>query len=917
MEAMLDEPLPLSTTGNAPGEFLVGKIPSKDGAYHVVILARCDVAENLAATNATILFERFPQLDRVLVVGIAGAAPDPTKPENDVHLGDIVVSNEVGVIQYDYEKEILRGEAEVIHESRHPPRPPSARLLSAAKDLEVQDLKGESRWEANTARARLPWTDRPAFPDELHALDDPTEILSRSADPRRRPSSPRVIFGPIASANKLLKNARVRERLRKSFGVKAVEMEAAGVADAAWAQGAGFFIIRGICDYCDEFKADHWQGYAALIAAAYARALLEATRAAADAAHRSRKSADYPILGSLPEKARQSLNALAEQVERGEDLVAGLAELVEIEQTLPTHVNMAWPRKVPWALSVVATVSDLLGIAKLSHGETLACLALPFVSSAIQQLWSTDRLLSDFGHFDPRVCHSVNMAISSGDRKVDLVVLEPDRFRLKEYELQHARRAFFPAESRGGTPEKATKLQQLWEIARKMPDARQLAAFVLEDRRVAYEFRRHLRNIPDVLWEAWQQIELGVPESAALEYGGLRATSEALPLYMSWLSGLSPKECQGLLIRLAELFDLRWDLPSRNAVDCSAVTDYESWLLSHGRRTRRWLGPDIEALDVILFSEHSGRSLSDSVREYQSMAARLGFPSHWDEELASKLGQLSDDERSFAVDVREGWHDWLPDSMTHERGSLIAAAARLPPPAKKGNPIGKLFGPESKLGSTEAENLVIRQIRSAIHAPNYRVDLAVLCQVATALGKEKQITEMAERVRSAAKILGHDVSYGEDGISAAREFDDTDWILIRDRPPHALAIHGQVGAMTRQRLITRISSNPYYFYKHDGRDWHRRLSELYALFGWGEPPLTLQDIKKALELPREAAALVGQAPSDGVLSIGALIIVTATDDVPFHAMNAAFEPLAPLGFRGPTEDDTYIGISWAEMSRHT
>jgi nucleoside phosphorylase len=113
MEAMLDSPLPFSTAGNAPGEYVVGTIPSNDGHQHIVILARCDVAENLSATNATILFERFPQLDRVLVVGIAGAAPDPTKPENDVHLGDVIVCNEAGVIQYDYEKEILRGDAEL------------------------------------------------------------------------------------------------------------------------------------------------------------------------------------------------------------------------------------------------------------------------------------------------------------------------------------------------------------------------------------------------------------------------------------------------------------------------------------------------------------------------------------------------------------------------------------------------------------------------------------------------------------------------------------------------------------------------------------------------------------------------------------------------------------------------------------
>jgi len=34
-------------------------------------------------------------------------------------------------------------------------------------------------------------------------------------------------------------------------------------------------VVRGICDYCDDNKNDLWQGYAAVVAAAYTRALLE------------------------------------------------------------------------------------------------------------------------------------------------------------------------------------------------------------------------------------------------------------------------------------------------------------------------------------------------------------------------------------------------------------------------------------------------------------------------------------------------------------------------------------------------------------------------------------------------------------------------------------------------------------------
>jgi len=53
-----------------------------------------------------------------------------------------------------------------------------------------------------------------------------------------------------------------------------VEMEGSGIADATWNAGQHYLIIRGICDYCDENKNDLWQGYAAVAAAAYTRALI-------------------------------------------------------------------------------------------------------------------------------------------------------------------------------------------------------------------------------------------------------------------------------------------------------------------------------------------------------------------------------------------------------------------------------------------------------------------------------------------------------------------------------------------------------------------------------------------------------------------------------------------------------------------
>jgi len=53
-------------------------------------------------------------------------------------------------------------------------------------------------------------------------------------------------------------------------------MEGSGIADATWHDDwAGYLVIRGTCDYCNEDKNDLWQHYAALIAAAYARCVIE------------------------------------------------------------------------------------------------------------------------------------------------------------------------------------------------------------------------------------------------------------------------------------------------------------------------------------------------------------------------------------------------------------------------------------------------------------------------------------------------------------------------------------------------------------------------------------------------------------------------------------------------------------------
>jgi nucleoside phosphorylase len=85
-----------------------------------------------------------------------------------------------------------------------------------------------------------------------------------------------VHHGTIASGNKVIKDAAVRDKLSRELGgVLCFEMEAAGLMNSF-----PCLVIRGISDYADTHKNYKWQAHAAGTAAAYAKELLSVIPAA-------------------------------------------------------------------------------------------------------------------------------------------------------------------------------------------------------------------------------------------------------------------------------------------------------------------------------------------------------------------------------------------------------------------------------------------------------------------------------------------------------------------------------------------------------------------------------------------------------------------------------------------------------------
>jgi nucleoside phosphorylase len=245
-----------------------------DGRIRKVLIVTAGMNNLNANSVTTQALISFPQLKHVLMSGIAGGCPNHEKPPEHVRLGDIVVPDYRGIVQYDHVKATLKKGKEDRKPRSHP-QEPSAAMLQAATQLDTGAGLGERPWQAWISKGAQAYQAAVRPPDTSDILHVGAQEVPHPHDPERLEGQPRVHRGAVASADILQKNPKVRDMLRDKWDVRAIEMEGSGVQHAAWAQGKDVMLVRGICDYCDDHKNDVWHPYASLVAAAYTRAMIE------------------------------------------------------------------------------------------------------------------------------------------------------------------------------------------------------------------------------------------------------------------------------------------------------------------------------------------------------------------------------------------------------------------------------------------------------------------------------------------------------------------------------------------------------------------------------------------------------------------------------------------------------------------
>ncbi|KAL4967678.1 ankyrin repeat-containing domain protein [Aspergillus stella-maris] len=304
--ALLDEEHNVPRTPRDENVYVVGRI----GQHNVVIVRPVTQGRTDTAAAAVNMVRTFQQIRFGLMVGVAGGATSSVGRrgnEKDILLGDVVVSrphgnhglqspSEVavlagaltdlsqptgGLLQYD--KGAMYPGGFKIRSHLNGPQP---MLISAAGKVQSNHNRGLGKMQEYIDGALLQLdADDFSFPGRQHdylfetiyhhasggrpnccdTCDEESRVKGRETR-----VTPVVHYGLVASADTLLRDGEMRDRMRQSDDVLCFEMEAAGLANRSFPCIA----ICGISDYADTHKNKLWQPYAALVAGAYAKELL-------------------------------------------------------------------------------------------------------------------------------------------------------------------------------------------------------------------------------------------------------------------------------------------------------------------------------------------------------------------------------------------------------------------------------------------------------------------------------------------------------------------------------------------------------------------------------------------------------------------------------------------------------------------
>ncbi|OJD29658.1 pfs domain-containing protein [Diplodia corticola] len=315
-----DPPSDLAQPGAHQNNYTWGRIAN----HNVAIVQMKEPGKVSSAATAMAMLTTIPSIRFFLIVGTGGGVPYPNKkPKDQVRLGDVVISAPsgaaAGVVQYDLGKEQSKDGNSYFQRTGSLGPPPrelrtvlnvfKARMVPSHLDHSIgqvverlgtgitrfndgpspacpgpeNDCLFPASYEHQLSKSRFSAAKSRLFQRSDNSSQQELKDCqfcnrNKAVERGNRDSSwtPEIHYGLIASGDKVIKNAEVRDSVVSQLRQKDVgeclcfEMEAAGLMNDFQC-----LVIRGISNYADTHKNDTWQAYAAVTAAAVAKMLLQ------------------------------------------------------------------------------------------------------------------------------------------------------------------------------------------------------------------------------------------------------------------------------------------------------------------------------------------------------------------------------------------------------------------------------------------------------------------------------------------------------------------------------------------------------------------------------------------------------------------------------------------------------------------
>ncbi|XP_076341868.1 uncharacterized protein LOC143242390 isoform X1 [Tachypleus tridentatus] len=250
-----------------------------------------DRSAMIAAGNTTTrLLGTFQNVEYVFLVGVGGGVPNYTDYKNHVRLGDVVVSAPTEDHNYIYV--YCENKKSVDEQGSSSPggykvrtwSSPKYQLQRYARLVWQQQSSNDLQWQNYIGEAQQLLLDQemdfsrpPSESDKLFMSVGGDNVIEVShPQPPTGTEDPHASVSPVVHFG-VVSSGRMSERLRfaHQHGIKAYDSEFDAVAESLCGNRQDNYIfIRGISDYRDGTVGKVWQPYAALVATAFMKAII-------------------------------------------------------------------------------------------------------------------------------------------------------------------------------------------------------------------------------------------------------------------------------------------------------------------------------------------------------------------------------------------------------------------------------------------------------------------------------------------------------------------------------------------------------------------------------------------------------------------------------------------------------------------